>query len=283
MKLTIVIPAIGNQSDIDDTLVSVLENRPASCEVLLAHHASYIDPYQLEDEIRLVPCADTDRLALLNAGFSAANGQVVHTLSPGTIAEDGWCDAALETFEQDTNVGSLTPGLLIGQSKKPIRGLAYHVGQGKRIARKRSQRVICPLAHCGFYLGGALKFMHGFDRDFGYLADMELGLRMLSANYRCVTNLEMPLRHGKKLPRERTAGYAAGRVRGRLYRRAKQLELASTGEAWSAVLTEPLRHGVGLGIFTGPLGRIASGWSRGDTDHRQVNISEQATETRRAA
>ena len=41
MKLTIVIPAIGNQSDIDDTLVSVLENRPASCAVLLAHPVSY--------------------------------------------------------------------------------------------------------------------------------------------------------------------------------------------------------------------------------------------------
>jgi len=283
MKLSIVIPAIGPQSDIDDTLVSVLENRPANCEVLLVHSPSYVDPYQLEDEVRLVSCEDSDRLALLNQGFSASKGRVVHTLSPGIVAENGWCDAAIEIFEQDANVGSLAPGLFVGRSKNPVRGLTYDVGLGKRIARRPSQRVVSPLADCGFYLRGAMQFMHSFDRAYGHLADIDLGLRMLSANYRCVTNLEMPLRLRKKLPAERTVGYAAGMVRSRLYLRAKQMELTSAGEAWLAVLTEPLRHGLGLGIFTGPIGRIAGTWSRDDSEVCKLERKEQVTQERRAA
>lgn len=283
MKLSIVIPAIGRQSDIDDTLVSVLENRPKDSEVLLVHPSSYVDPYQLDDEIRLVSSDGSDRLALLNQGFSASTGNAIHTLSPGLIAEHGWCDAALDAFEQNANIGSLSPGMFVGRSKKPVRGLAYQVGRGKQIARKKNQRVICPLADCGFYLRRAVNFMHGFDREFGYLADIDLGLRMLSANYRCVSNLEMPLRCRKKLPAERATGYAAGLARGRLYRRAKRMDLASAGEAWSALIAEPLRHGIGLGIFTGPIGRLASGWSRRSTEVRKLEPTEQATRDRRAA
>jgi len=50
-RLSIVIPVLGDPRKLDDTLVSVLENRPAHCEILVVHNEPYDDPYQLSNEV----------------------------------------------------------------------------------------------------------------------------------------------------------------------------------------------------------------------------------------
>ena len=53
-RLSIVIPCLGGAADFDGTLVSVLQNRPADCEVLVLHTEPYDDPYGLRNEVRFM-------------------------------------------------------------------------------------------------------------------------------------------------------------------------------------------------------------------------------------
>ena len=53
-RLSIVIPSVGDCNLLEDSLVSVLENRPADCEVLVVHNRPYDDPYNLAGEVRFV-------------------------------------------------------------------------------------------------------------------------------------------------------------------------------------------------------------------------------------
>ena len=66
--LSIIIPAAGPQVSIDDTLLSVLENRPEDCEVILAHPEGYVDPYDLADEVQMISAPTHSLLGLWNAG-----------------------------------------------------------------------------------------------------------------------------------------------------------------------------------------------------------------------
>ena len=53
-RLSIIIPVLGNPTRLDDTLVSVLENRPANCEIIVVHTRPYDDPYELSGEVRFL-------------------------------------------------------------------------------------------------------------------------------------------------------------------------------------------------------------------------------------
>ena len=49
-RLSIVIPVLGSLDGLEDTLVSVLENRPADCQIVVVLNQPYDDPYDLKDE-----------------------------------------------------------------------------------------------------------------------------------------------------------------------------------------------------------------------------------------
>lgn len=253
MKLSIVIPASGSQTEIDDTLVSVLENRPADCEIVLSHPVDYQDPYQLDDEVRLIECSRADSASLWNAGMMAAQGQIVHALSPGMIVHADWCEHAVHAFDQDASVGAVAPTLICPQQRRLIRGIDYHVGAGKRVVHHKRQTVLAPLLGTGFYLRRALHFMHGFDARFQVWADVELGLRMHSANYRCVADQHAQLRASSPLTLSMD-GYRAGQIRGNLFLRARDLGVSKSQRL--ALLTELFRNGWGLGMLTGLAGRF---------------------------
>ena len=53
-RLSIVIPVLGDPQQLDDTLLSVLENRPARCEIVVVHNRPYHDPYHLCEEVRFI-------------------------------------------------------------------------------------------------------------------------------------------------------------------------------------------------------------------------------------
>ena len=53
-RLAIVISAAGNVESLEATLLSVLENKPADCQIIVALNEAYSDPYDLKDEVRFV-------------------------------------------------------------------------------------------------------------------------------------------------------------------------------------------------------------------------------------
>ena len=52
-RLSIIIPALGNSARLESTLVSVLENRPLDCDIIVVHTGEYNDPYDLAGEIHV--------------------------------------------------------------------------------------------------------------------------------------------------------------------------------------------------------------------------------------
>ncbi len=75
-RLSIVIPVVGDPRHLDDTLVSVLQNRPDDCEILVVHNRPYDDPYELSDEVRFVEARRGSRLVdCLNVGIAASRAR----------------------------------------------------------------------------------------------------------------------------------------------------------------------------------------------------------------
>ncbi len=98
-RLSIVVPVGGDIAAFENTLISVLENRPQQCEVIVAHHGNYDDPFSLTDEVDFV-VTDSSRLtSMIVEAAGRARGRIVHVLAEGMIAVDGWTDPAMEAFE----------------------------------------------------------------------------------------------------------------------------------------------------------------------------------------
>ena len=69
-RLSIIIPHRNNDQRLEETILSVLENRPRDCEVIVVHDGSYRDPYDLGDEVVYVQEEpNSSAVELLNAGL----------------------------------------------------------------------------------------------------------------------------------------------------------------------------------------------------------------------
>ena len=53
-RLSIVIPAPGDESTLEETLVSVLENRPENSEIVVVLGFGYHDPWNVCEEVRFI-------------------------------------------------------------------------------------------------------------------------------------------------------------------------------------------------------------------------------------
>ncbi|KAA1261390.1 hypothetical protein LF1_39370 [Rubripirellula obstinata] len=107
-RLSIIVPLQSDALAFEETLISILENRPADTEILVCHDGRYDDPFDLCDEVKFVQSDSTSLVDLVAAGARVAMGRFTHVLASGVIATPGWTDAALEKFEH-FDCGSVAP------------------------------------------------------------------------------------------------------------------------------------------------------------------------------
>jgi hypothetical protein len=197
-QLSIIVPLLNDPQPFEDTLVSVLENRPAGCEVLVVHPGDYEDPYGLSDEVTFIPVAPTANvIAMVNAAAQAAAGRVLHLLQPGVLAEDGWTDAAVLRF-RDSEIAAVAP--LVLDARDPNRvlaaGLRYSSagrvivqGMGTRLSRAaRTLRsdITGPSRLAAFYRRSVFMALEGFCPQAGlWFADIDLGLCIRRLGFAC--------------------------------------------------------------------------------------------------
>jgi GT2 family glycosyltransferase len=197
-RLSIVIPVANGVEFLEDTLVSVLENRPAACEVIVVHPCCYDDPYNLGGEVRFV---ETTRrgscVQLANLGIAAARGDIVHLLACGALVEQGWTEPVLIHFDEP-DVSCVTP--LVVDPSDPSRIAAAGVGYGRGgrrvlIGRRRkwndrfrpSKRLVGPTLAAAFYRRAALAHLEGLPLAVGdVFADLDVGLILAELGYRAV-------------------------------------------------------------------------------------------------
>jgi hypothetical protein len=107
-RLSIVIPAT-QVAALEDTLVSVLENRPDDCEIIVALAVPYADPWSIGEEVRFVPApVGAGLIDCVNLGVASSAGEIVHVLAAGWRATEGWAEAALARFAED-DVAAVVP------------------------------------------------------------------------------------------------------------------------------------------------------------------------------
>jgi GT2 family glycosyltransferase len=228
LRLSIVIPVLGDQKPLDDTLVSVLENRPANCELLVVHNQSYSDPYDLAGEVQFLEAPrGAGFVECVNLGVAACRAPVVHVLACGVEVRAGWANAALRHF-RDPEVASVAPLIVRCDDDRAVisaglgyraEGVAWRLGQGRtpdQIAEEPED--LCgPDALAAFYRRSAIEAVGLFSPsavDMLAAADMAMSLRR--AGFRCIVE---PKSLGQVDPAavRRRPGFRHGRHSERLF------------------------------------------------------------------
>ena len=133
-SLSIVIPMQGNAARLEQGLVSVLENRPADCEVIVVLDGAYEDPYLLEDEVRFVDAPDgASWVDSINLGVQRARAEIVHLLGCGSQVCEGWSDVIGPHFER-SEVASVAPLVAWAKGPAAVAGVRMPPG-GRRVVQ----------------------------------------------------------------------------------------------------------------------------------------------------
>jgi hypothetical protein len=187
-RLSIIIPH-RNDQQLEETILSVLENRPRDCEIIVVHDGSYCDPYQLADEVVYVQEEPKSTVVeLVNAGLMAACSPVVCTLLDGVVVSANWSEPALKRFVSP-DIAAVSPQLRIGRSVvSGIASSALHNVAQMRSGRVESQDAspAAPTLAAGFYRRKLLLALGGWNDDVGSgSADVELAFLMSELNLTC--------------------------------------------------------------------------------------------------
>ncbi len=251
-RLSIVIPCLGGAAEFDETLVSVLQNRPARCEVLVVHAQPYDDPYGLKDEVRFIRVSGRPTIVqLANTGLEAAEGDIVHLLSCRLAVNEGWGDAALEHFHDDA-VAAVSPLLVDavhGQvtaagvnygfaGSRKIVGHGIEIKNTRRISRLQAAG---PTLDAGFYRREVLLALGGWQEALAEVADADLAQSLAALELKTVVATNCVIQ--ERTTAARLGGFSHGRALERLFWRQ-----ASVGHRGLAILLHTLAVMVDFGL-----------------------------------
>lgn len=254
-RLSIVIPMTSTPAALEETLVSVLENRPDDCEIIVVLARSYADPWNIGDEVRFVQAPSGATLAsCVNLGIAASEAPVIHVLTAGWRATPNWVDAPLAILEAG-DAGAVVPVAVDGSSTVST-GVRYGVG-GRRIAAAR--KPAAPSLEAGFWRADILEMAgDGFALACGDMyadADMAVALERME----CPVAVEPSSQVMRGEPRRRGNPFIGGLHAERLFWRS--LAGRSLVPALVMHLVEIVRHTVTqapLGMVPALAGRLVA-------------------------
>jgi hypothetical protein len=281
---------VGGAAEFDGTLVSVLQNRPSDCELLVLHTQPYDDPYGLGSEVRFIR-HDCDQLTgLANIGIEHARGEIVHLLGCGLQAVEGWTSPALAHFD-DPEVATVSP-VVLAEDGQRVRsaGVRWTLGGARQVvadqrvllpgAGRLRAKILGPLLTAGFYRRDVLLALGGFEQGLSEdaadvaaaLAIDELGRLQVCEPASQLLVGEMPAAAGR--------GFTASRGAERLfwrYARERGLPL-SLGFHAASVLADVLIQAPRLSAITALLGRAAALCEWSATQRHQQRMSNAAAQ-----
>ncbi len=176
-RLSIIVPHLNDDLGLEATLLSILENRPEDCEVLIAHTGGYPDPYDLgRDEAVLVQVpTDSGLCSQLNDSIAASCAPLVHILLPGATVESGWIDVAVERF-RDRSLTALGIPVLSTTTGDVCFGLDGSALPHRRIALSRARFAAPSLCGSVYRRKTLLKIGHFFSHAAREVAEVEFAL-----------------------------------------------------------------------------------------------------------
>jgi hypothetical protein len=281
---------VGSIEALETTLVSVLENRPNDCEVIVVLNRPYADPYALDDEVRFVEFPGAGLAACATLGIQLSKAPIVHVLASGLEVEEGWTEAALRYFA-DPEVAAVAP--VIRKTSSPTRvlaaGVRYERGGRRSVcsaapnSTTAGAQAIGPTIDAGFYRTSALEALgDGLPVNLGdQVADVDLALGLRYAGFETVVEPQCAVYAERLVGRDR-GGFRAGLHAERLFLR----NLPTSG--WlPAFLLHPLAVAMELLLsvtsgttLTQIAGRLAAWFSLADyrLHHHLLNVAREIVE-----
>jgi hypothetical protein len=216
-RLSIIVPHLHDDSSLEVTLLSLLENRESDLEILIVHDGRYDDPYGLDqDEVTLIEAQPNAKLSdQLNLAVASAHGPVVQVLMPGVIVEPNWFDEALQIFRKQSTFAVCQP-IVDASSNELFVGLSGESLPHRRVANSAKQTV-APLLCGGYFRKSVLEQIGGWlgacQRE---MAEVEMALLMASLELQ----VEVLTRNAMQAPNcvacGRESSYEIGRCCGQL-------------------------------------------------------------------
>ena len=271
-NVSIIIPHRQDDSRLEATLVSVLENRPDDCEVIVVHDGCYRDPYSLRDEVIFVEEeSGSGSVRLLNAGLRAACAPVVNVLLDGVVVAEGWTEGAsalLSDPKHTTASVNLVDGKLVSTGIVPLTRVRASGLMRGEVEQTRSNNLVSgPTLACGFYRRKQLLALDGWNERLDLsVVDVELAWIMQTLGLNCVA-----------------AEGAAVHLTGASHHQASPVMLQQTAELAVAFGISGGGAGAAMGDFAKGLlsGRMAgaTAWAKGLMNQRFTrSILAQAEE-----
>jgi hypothetical protein len=264
-RLSIVIPCLGGAAEFDGTLVSVLQNRPADCEVLVAHREPYDDPYDLAHEVRFVEAPGDSLASLINTGVEQSRGEIVHVVACGLEVSEDWTAAAVRHFD-DAEIAAVSPIILApDQTTVLAAGVRWSLGGARQVicdqrvlsagAGRLRTRVLGPTLAAGYYRRDVLLALGGFEPSLGdEVSDVGLALDMEALGLLAVCERSSRLVQRSAPQQAASSGTLSGRAAERLfYRHAARRGLAASLAVHPvAVACDWVQHAARMNVL-GPL------------------------------
>ena len=278
--LSIVIPVPDTAGQLEDTLLSVLENRPDDVEILVVHCGNYADPYDLTDEVRYVELPQQSTLAnCVEAGVDASRGTIIHLLASGMHVEKDWVTHALRGLE-DPDCGAASPVIVDQNGRAVARGVRFGLAGTRQLeCSERWSTIDGPLLEAAFYRRNVLLDLLDLSQSSAVvgsqLLDVNVAMSLKAIGYRTVTVPECRILGPVPVPAKET-GFHRGLHAQRLFvRHAASVGLAKTmflhpmACGWQIVLDT-----VRGGALTSLLGRLVGLLSIGDARRYQIALAE---------
>lgn len=222
--LSIVIPTVADTAALEETLVSVLENRPAECEIVVPLACDYDDPWNIREEVMFVEAPRGARLvACTNLGIASSRGEIVHVLAAGWRATPGWTDRPMERFAM-ADIAAVVPAVVAADDPARVVEVGVRAARGgRRIAGTAPRQAdaelasgTSPLLEAGFWRADVLRMAGpGFSTSCGEaFADADLAVAVGCLPMPVIYEAESRVIRGpmRRQPRSFTAGLHAERL-----------------------------------------------------------------------
>ena len=216
-RLSIVVPHLHDDSALELTLLSILENREPDFEILIAHDGQYRDPYSLnQDEAILIESEPGASMTeQLNLAVASACSPAVQVLLPGCVVEQHWCDEALYLMKDKTVSAVCLPVADVSTNEVYV-GLAGGSLPHRRVTGS-SHNVVGPLLCGGMFRKATLKNICGWlepcQRE---IAEVDFALMVSALDMRTEIAQQVTIRAPKRVAAGQEAGYEIGRACGQL-------------------------------------------------------------------
>ena len=269
-NLSIIITALRGSEPLEETLLSVLENRPDDSEIIVVHSGFYQDPYNLQEEVQFVAAPHArQEVDCLNLGATYASGEILHTLASGLSVQAGWTDAATRLFS-DQRTFAVSPVIQEQNSQIQATGVSIDAaGMPAMQTESNSGKVAGPWHGAGFYQSDLLHMLGGFNSSFGGLfADVDLAAIAGELNLACQVAENAQVTLSGKLPSVATNFASASKSKRLQAKHAKLGQDVSTVSHWLSILQRSAGTLPSRGALTYVIGQLLAS----STLHRQDRI-----------